>query len=459
MKASNYKPLIYLAAILMGSLLFSCTQQKERAIKPHSPNILLIISDDQAWSDYSFMGHEHIETPNIDQLAASSLTFTRGYVSAPLCSPSLATIITGLYPHQHGITGNDPRFTFDGKKYQKPWMVERQSIYRPAIQRFNQLPLLTKRLAKLNYRSLQTGKWWMGSWLDGHFSQGMTHGDPTRKGRHGDAGLTIGREGLQNIYDFIDSTSAHEQPFFVWYAPFLPHSPHTPPADLEAKYIDQAPTPAIAKYWAMCEWFDQTCGNLLQFLEDRQLTEETLVIYVCDNGWIQKPDQVNRYAPRSKQSPYEGGIRTPLLFKWPGKIMPQLDTQTLVSSIDIVPTILGACGLPVDPQLPGINVLDDQTLQNRTTIFAEDFDHDIHDLNEPSRSLQHRIAIHGPWKYILPDTTNVPDAHPELYHLLNDPSEQQNQINQFPNEAQKLQKAINVWWQPAHLTAAGVISQ
>ena len=71
------------------------------------PNILLILSDDQSWNDYSFMGHNQIKTPHLDKLAAESLTYTRGYVPAPLCRPSLASLFTGLYPHQHGITGND----------------------------------------------------------------------------------------------------------------------------------------------------------------------------------------------------------------------------------------------------------------------------------------------------------------------------------------------------------------
>src|SRR5689334_20617587 len=71
------------------------------------PNIVMIVSDDHGWSDYSFMGHQHVRTPNIDRLAGESLTFTRGYVPSSLCCPSLASIVTGLYPHQHGITGND----------------------------------------------------------------------------------------------------------------------------------------------------------------------------------------------------------------------------------------------------------------------------------------------------------------------------------------------------------------
>ena len=90
------------------------------------PNIIYIISDDQAWTDYGFMGHPHIETPHIDKLAQESLTFTRGYVTAPLCSPSLASIITGLYPQQHRVTGNDPIFDSEEKRYSKAWQVERK---------------------------------------------------------------------------------------------------------------------------------------------------------------------------------------------------------------------------------------------------------------------------------------------------------------------------------------------
>ena len=87
-------------------LLFAGATVASRAAD--RPNVLLILSDDQAWGDYGFMGHPHIETPHLDQLAAEASTFTRGYVTAPLCRPSLASILTGLHPHQHGITGNDP---------------------------------------------------------------------------------------------------------------------------------------------------------------------------------------------------------------------------------------------------------------------------------------------------------------------------------------------------------------
>ena len=336
-------------------------------------------------------------------------------------------------------------------RYNNDWRTERKQIFQPAIDRFNDLPLLTERLKDLGYVSLQTGKWWMGSWKDGHFTHGMTHGDPENGGRHGDEGLTIGRKGLQPIYDFIHEADSQNKPFFVWYAPFLPHAPHTPPEELLEKYLKKAPTPAIAKYWAMCEWFDQTCGDLLDHLEEKQLTEETLVVYVCDNGWIQEPDKQNRYAARSKRTPYEGGIRTPLMFKWPGKIKPEMNTTTLASSIDIVPTVLAACGLVEDENLPGLNVLDRESLNNRAAIFAEAYEHDIQSLDEPTRSLTHRIGLSYPWKLIVPDTTNQPNESVELFNIVQDPEEKNNLIKTHSTEAKDLSKQIDSWWIPKHL--------
>lgn len=415
------------------------------------PNIVFIISDDQAWNDYGFMGHPEIETPHLDQLARESLTFSRGYVSAPLCSPSLASIMSGLYPHQHGITGNDPSFSSQLPRYQAGWRGERTEFFRSSIDRYNDLPLLTKRLEKLGYLSFQSGKWWMGSWKDSHFTHGMTHGDPQRMGRHGDEGLSIGREGLQPIYDFISEAEKKDKPFFLWYAPFLPHAPHTPPKALFEKYKDKAPTAAIANYWAMCEWFDQTCGELLAYLERKQLAKETLVVYVCDNGWIQKLDKANRYAARSKRTPYEGGIRTPLMFRWPGKITPTHNESTLVSSIDIVPTVLAACDLEKDESLPGINILNAEALQQRVSIFAEAYEHDIESLEEPTLSLTHRIGLSYPWKLILPDNRNRPEETAELYNLKEDPFEKENRIATHPSEARQLIEEIDAWWIPGHL--------
>ena len=114
----------------------------------------------------------------------------------------------------------------------------------------------------------------------------------------------------------------------------------------------------------MCEWFDETCGQLLDFLDEHDLRKNTLVVFVTDNGWIQKTSQTEvpqdwrqGFAPRSKQSPYEGGVRTPILLRWPGKIRSRYLEQP-ISSIDLVPTILAACDVDVPQQLPGVNLLD-----------------------------------------------------------------------------------------------------
>lgn len=439
----------YLSGLLLSLFLAlaSCqSSQEEPSQKP--PNIVFIISDDQAWSDYSFMGHSQIETPRIDQLAKESLTFTRGYVTAPLCSPSLATIITGLYPHQHSITGNDPQFDFDGQRYSTEWQAVRSGYFSRLTNSFYQNTLLTERLEKQNYRSLQTGKWWLGSFADGHFSEGMTHGDYKRGGRHGDDGLKIGREGLDTIYSFIDKAHEADQPFLVWYAPFLPHTPHTPPAALEEKYLKRAPSPAVARYWAMCEWFDHTCGDLLDYLEEKGISDETLVVYACDNGWIQDPERPNRYASRSKRTPYEAGIRTPLMFKWPGKIKPHLDSVTLTSTIDIVPTVMAACGLQPDEHLPGTNLMDENKLKNRSSIFAEAYEHDIEDVEQPTKSLQYRIGLHYPWKLIVPNAARLPEEKMELFNTLEDPMETNNLIDTYPEQAEKLNQEIDQWWNP-----------
>ncbi len=408
------------------------------------PNVLLIISDDQAWNDYSFMGHPEIKTPHLDRLAAESLTFPRGYVPSSLCSPSLATMITGLFPHQHKVTSNDPPLPEGQSGQQARKDPEFLADRRKMIEFFEKVPTLPRLLAEKDYLSLQTGKWWGGSHKTGGFTQGMTHGDPERGGRHGDEGLKIGREGLDPIYDFIGQAREEDAPFFIWYAPFLPHTPHNPPERLLKKYQDKAPSLPIARYWAMCEWFDETCGDLLSHLDEQGLSEETLVLYVCDNGWIQNPN-ANGFAPRSKQSPQDGGIRTPIMVSWPGKVEPRM-SGALASSIDLAPTILKAVGLEPPPEMPGINLLDPSEVEARDAIFGDIYTHNAVDLQNPVSSLRYRWVIEEDWKLILPATQNEPDAEVELYQIKEDPFEIQNLANEHPEKVEHLKQLINDWW-------------
>jgi arylsulfatase A-like enzyme len=399
------------------------------------------------------MGHAHIRTPNIDQLARESRLFTRGYVPDSLCRPSLATIITGLYPHQHGIVGNDPpavgaRTTGNARRYADPnYQAQLEKYLQAHIDRLETLP---KRLSKLGYVSYQCGKWWEGNHQRGGFDEGMTHGDWTRGGRHGDIGLEIGRKGMQQVQQYVQQARQANKPYFLWYAPMLPHTPHDPPERLLAKYRALAPTEHVAKYWAMCERFDETIGELRSLINQHGRPNNTLIVYVTDNGWINLPDK-SAYAPRSKRSPYEGGIRTPIMFSWSGHITPARDEERLVSSIDLVPTTLALLEQPLPDELPGINVLNSDALQRREAIYGEIFEHDIVDMHDAAASLQYRWVIAGYDKLIVPSERMQP-AHLEWYDLKTDPSEEHNLTDATTVQSQQNAKvsALNAklaqWW-------------
>lgn len=462
---------MHIKSILMLTgifFLFGCSQEKEQVLT--KPNIIFIISDDQAYNDYSFMGHEFIETPNIDKLSRESLTFTRGYASAPLCSPSLASIITGLYAFQHGITGNDPVVEYEGEKSYgeaagdeafapNSYPVQRNLAYQKLAANFYKNKLLTQTLSENGYRSFQSGKWWVGSARDAGFDKGMTHGDYTRGGRHGDEGLKIGREGLDPIYDFMEESDSLNQPFFIWYAPFLPHSPHNPPKALEEKYMSVAPSPYVARYWAMVEWFDQTVGELLNHLNEKGWEDNTVIVYTCDNGWIQSIDNP-RYAPGSKRAPHEAGIRTPIMIKYPDVITPDVNDSDVVSNVDIVPTIHSLLGLDRG-NLPGIDFLDESSRKDRRVVFSEAYDHDISNIEVPTETLLYQIAIGQKWKLLIPnedmvkkDATTSTEKRAgyfskdiQLYNLEQDPLELTNVATDYPEEVKRLTEEINAWWQ------------
>lgn len=444
------KPLSFILAfgLCLNSISLSAIAADSTSGASERPNIVVILSDDQAWGDYSFMGHDAIETPRLDRLAKESLTFTRGYVPDSLCRPSLTTIISGLYPHEHGVVGNDPPWAgmetgVPRPSHTQPEYVKNREAY---LQHIDATATMPDFLAPLGYRSMQTGKWWEGHYSRGGFTDGMTQGDFTRSGRHGDEGLKIGRQGMQPIEDFFDSCATDEAPFYLWYAPFLPHTPHNPPARLLEKYKAKTESVPVAKYWAMCEWFDETCGQLLDSLDRRGLAENTIVIYVTDNGWINQID-ASRYAPRSKRSPNEGGTRTPIMIRWPGHVVPKLDETQLASSIDIVPTALAAVGIDIPKNLSGIDLLDATAVQSRQAVFGEILEHDIQAMDDPSASLLYRWVIDGNFKLIDP-SDRIQDAKPELYDLIADPNEQHDLANQHPDKVQSLQQQLDAWWKP-----------
>ncbi len=408
------------------------------------PNVILIIADDMAWSDYGFMGHPQIRTPRIDRLARESLVYRRGYVTSSLCSPSLASILTGQYPHQHRITSNDPPLppgvTGAAARRDPRFLAARKEM----IAAFDEMPSLPRLLGSKGYLSFQSGKWWGENYRRGGFTHGMTHGDPARGGRHGDAGLAIGRQGIKPISLFVDLARAKDAPFFVWYAPMMPHQPHNPPERLLAHYRDKAPSEQVARYWAMCEWFDETVGEVLDLLDKQKLSDNTVVIFLADNGWIQDPS-ADRYAPRSKQSQYEGGLRTPILVRWPGKVTPRT-SEVPVSEVDIAPTVLAAAGLRPGPELEGVSLLDDRAVAARPAVFGEIFTHNAVSIHDPASSLRFRWVIAGDWKLIVAERRNEPNASIELFDLAHDPQESRNLAAAEPKKLEELLAKLQARW-------------
>lgn len=412
--------------MLILSLVFFTFQSSARAAE--KPNVLLIVGDDWGWTDFGFMGHKTIQTPHLDQLAKVSAVFPNGYTPTSLCRASLATILTGQFAHQHKICCNDP-----------PDGVDRAEML-PFLKNSPTIPRLLK---EAGYRSFQSGKFWEGHFSNGGFTNGMT-----TKGRHGEEGLVIGRQGVKPIYDFIESG---KEPWFIWYAPMMPHLPHTPPERLLKKYQQEGRDPRIAAYWAMCEWTDETIGELLKYLDEKKLTDNTIVMFVVDNGWVQSEGPAKKgdqFLTRSKNTPYDAGVRTPIMLKHPGKTKPGRHSDP-VSTIDIAPTILGQCGAAVPKTMSGVNLhslaMGDLKVK-RTEVFGEIYLHTSKTLENPAANLTHRWVRSGDWKLIVP--LNTKDAAPELFNLKDDAFEKKNLAVANPEMVKRLAQRMTEAWNP-----------
>ena len=428
---------IFALAIVLASLL---TGHSASGAESTRPNVILILSDDQGFMDYGFMGHKIARTPNIDRMASQSLLYTRGYVM-PVCSPSLASLITGQLPHVHGITGNDLSAE-DIKAEKAKGKADRSPLARQLL---GNSVILPKVLTEAGYLTYQTGKLWNVTATEVGFTAGMTNAE----GRHGGDGLDIGRKTMKPMFDFMEDAQAKKKPFFVWYAPMMPHQPHNPPAEILARYKDKGMSPKAEKYYGMVEWFDKTCGELDDFLTKHQLAENTVILYMADNGWDAEEGS------RAKLSPYEMGIRTPMFVRWPGKVKPQRDDETLASIIDFVPTVLNACGVKAPAALPGLDLTDRTAMTARKSVFVEAYTHDIAKLGSPEKSLVAQVVINGWSKLLLPGPVRPDKAYTsapktiELFGLKSDPLEKHDLATDKPEEVSRLKALQNAQWSVA----------
>jgi len=334
------------------------------------PNIILLIGDDQGYPYFGFNGADYMYTPNMDALAKSGMLFSDGYVSDNHCRPSLQTLITGKLPVNIYRKGFENMYTEIVKNQISPDAMDafKRTYDRKgmAIASMNTLP---KMLSQKGYVSFQGGKWWEYHYQNGGFTHGMTEGwtaveqnEPGWFQEHmGGKGMDLARVSNQAAYDFLEETRG--TPFFMWFAPSLPHYPFDAPQKYQDLYKDKDMSESAKKYYANCSWFDDSWGEMVSYLKDNDLYDNTLIVYVNDNGWEQAPQQEfiddpmrsHNGGDKGKGSVYDLSFRSPIIFSWEGRIPKGLRTDALIHSSDIPATILDYVGLEVPEDFYGIS--------------------------------------------------------------------------------------------------------
>ncbi len=337
------------------------------------PNIVLLIGDDHGYPYFGFMGDDNVVTPAMDALAAGGVTFSLGHSTAPYCRPSLRTLATGLHPIEYQIRLNAH---IEALREQTDWddmsAAEQQqwtTVHKAnGMRTFDTLP---KRLADKGYVSWQGGKWWENSYRNGHFDEGMTAGwDMSLFGTDaffhelmGAQGNELVRETMAPLYDFIDRNA--EAPMFIWFGPMLPHTPLDAPYRFSKFYADKDLSESAKLYYSNITWWDQGVSDLMDHIESRGLLEDTLFIYLSDNGYEQDgnveyvtedgslDDELATGGFTGKGALYDLSVRTPIIFHWKGRLTASFNESSLVSSLDIVPTVLDLVGVDAPADLRG----------------------------------------------------------------------------------------------------------
>ena len=343
------------------------------------PNIVLLIGDDHGYPYFGFMGDSNVETPTMDALARGGVTFSHGHVTVPYCRPSLRTMITGLYPVQYQLRLNeyiearkreDSSYASLADADQRMWVsVEKAN----GMRIFDTLPKLLK---EKGYVSWQGGKWWENSYRTAYFDAGMTEGwdmslfgtDDFFHEMMGAEGNELVRETMDPLFEFIDEHA--DEPMFIWFGPMLPHTPLDAPYKYRKYYEDRELTESAKQYYANITWWDDGVSQLMDYIESQGLLEDTLFIYLSDNGWEQDADDEYWYPEAladfdseyltggygGKGSLNDLGLRTPIIFYWKDRYESQFNESSLVSSLDLVPTILDIAGVDTPDGLHGYSL-------------------------------------------------------------------------------------------------------
>ncbi len=357
-------------AALLGLMLAPAKAAEDG---PGRPNVVLMIADDMAWDDSGAFGNPKIRTPNIDRLAREGLRFDRAFITASSCSPSRSSLITGRYPHE----------------------TDAEELHWPLPP--GQITFVEK-LKAAGYWTAAAGKWHLGNAVKNRFDlvrDANAAGFQLATGKGARASMTA--EGSSAAQAGCDQwvpvlrDRPKDRPFFLWLAAFDPHRdyqpgtiarPHRPEEVVVPPYLPDTPEVRadLALYYDEIARLDRHVGEVLAELDRQGVAGNTLVLFLSDNG---------RPFPRCKTTLYDSGIRTPLIARWPGRIGPGGRTSSLVSTVDLAPTILGLAGIEPGPTIQGKDIapiFKDPKAKVRDLIFAERNWHDFASHGRAARS-------------------------------------------------------------------------
>ena len=438
----------FLTLIMLSGLLLSAQQDKDK------PNLIVIMTDDMGYADVGFNGCKDIPTPNIDSIAYNGAHIVNGYVSFPVCGPSRAGFITGRYQDRFGFTTNptiDPTNDIAG------------------------LPLDEKTIAEVlhkeGYKSAIVGKWHLGTHPNFHpLKRGFDYFYGFLSGGHNYFMNQLTIENLENVKSkwawyktklrenhktlefedyktdyltdelseaglrFINKQAENNQSFFLFLAY---NAPHTPMHATE-KYLSRFPDIEDKKrktYAAMVSAVDDGVGNVLRTLKDNGIEENTLIVFLSDNGGAHNNASQNTPLRGTKGSVYEGGLRVPFAMQWKGVIPANTSYEESVSSLDIMASIVDILDIKTNPkkQLDGVNIIPYLTGKKKGApheyLFWRKWEQNA------------MAAINADYKLLKVKK----NAETEFYNLKKDVSEKENIKGSNSKKVQEIQKEWDKW--------------
>jgi arylsulfatase A-like enzyme len=421
-----------------SSLLLVLLLLPVSAAAEQPPNIVLVIGDDHGWPDSGFMGHSVVETPALDALAAEGTLFTNAQLPASVCRPSLQNLLSGLHPQQWRAKRN--ALVAAGEL---PFVLFPE-LFRREVEHYRTLP---RELARRGYRSWEGGKMWENTFEAAGFTHGMAetllptpHSDGQQLGREDWDPARCGASrhldqpcpALDPLREFFDEIG--EAPFFLWFAPMLPHFPFDPPVQFTDPYQDRGLSENEIVYYAQVTRMDAVIGELIRELEARGHQDDTLVIFVSDNGWEIGQGFFSDLG-HGKGSLHELGTRTPLIFHWPGRVPAGVVRDELVSAEDLFPTILEYAGAEPLPDRRGVSLK--RAIEAEAPVGLDQY---VSFFQGGAEIYRGHYVRTPQWRYL-----SVADGHEELYEIQLDPFEEHDLSSSRPDLLPGFRDAVLAW--------------